>query len=143
MSKIKHRLIFEADFSYLSPDIITLAEIEQEYSHVITDDEYIMSRSQSRIVEITKFIVACIYLAKSAGTEISIDVTEEREELTVFLASKVIRFNVAGLVNLSHVCLSAINLTVLSGNEGSDKALVYINYNLSDDKRSFIERILG
>ncbi len=140
MSKTKHRVIFEADYSSADIAVPNIFEIEKEYCHIITDDQYIMSKHQKRVPELIKFISSCIYLAKSARTEISIDVTEESQQLTVFLAAKVICFNIADLINLSSICLSAINLVILSGDEQSDNALICIDYNLSDNKLSMIDR---
>ena len=142
MLETEHRPIFEADFSSLPHEAASIFKIEKEYSHIITDDSHLMSKAPQRIDELIKFISACIYLARSAKTEISIDVTEESEELTVFLASDVFRFNTADLFNLSHVCLSAINITILSGDDTSSKALICIAYNYSEGKHSVTDRLL-
>lgn len=139
MSNEKHRMIFEADYSSADIAVPNIFEIEKEYCHIITDDQYIISIHKKRVPELIKFISSCIYLAKSAHTEISIDITEESQKLTVFLASKVICFNVADLINLSRICLSAINLVILSGDQQSDSALICIDYNLSDNKLSMVD----
>ena len=141
MPVTEHRPIFEADFTSLDTENISISKIEKEYSHIITDDSLLMSKAPQRIDELIKFISACIYLARSAKTEISIDVTEEREELTVFLASNIFRFNIADLINLSQVCLSAFNLSIISGDGTSSKTLICIDYNYSEGKHSVRDRI--
>ena len=142
MNKSEHRSIFQEDFTEFGISNLSLGEIEEKYCLCITNDRYFPIISAKKLEEIKKSISACIYLAISTNAEIAVEVSENQECLSVYLASKEFHFNVADLISLSYVCNSSMDITILPNDDISGKALICINFNLSDKKYSIIDRFL-
>ncbi len=141
MQTEEYRLLFEADYTTLCRKPSQPSEIMENLSYIINDDPYIKTKSDKKTEALLLFITNCVYIAQSARTEISIDVSENDEKVTAFWAAPTIHFNAKTLLSLAPLCLSAMNMTIISGENDNENALICFEFNLSDQKITLSERI--
>ena len=140
MQAEEYRLLFEADYT-LCRKPSQPSKIMENLSYIVSEDPYIKTKSKEKAETLLLFMTNCIYIAQSARTEISIDVSENDEKVTAFWAAPTIRFNAKTLLSLAPLCLSAMNMTIISGDKDNENALICFEFNLSDQKITLSERI--
>ena len=137
-----YRLLLCEDYTQFKGKAKMPNQLADEISKLLYSDSYIKTKKRDKIKSLLMFITNCIYIAQSQHTELSVDVSEEDEAVTVFLGADVMYFNENTILSFITVCVKSKEFILLSANKRSNKTLLTFQFNLSDKKITFVERII-
>ena len=130
--KDDYRIIFDEDYKSRKSKAQPISIIKEQVAKIIEEDPFLRAKKQDTQNAFILLITNSIYIAQSRRTELSIDVSENRDTLSIFFAYFVMRFEESEMIALSHMCFAAQSISLVSGDSQNKTALLQIEYKLSD-----------
>ena len=131
MRKFHDGIIFYKDFTPSDLKELTFEEIEGKYCQQVTRNPYFDTLPEDRKEELKKFVLYSIHLASSAHLEITFDLQEEYELLSVFLYSGIFVLTKHDLNDLCNILNSSMDTFIFPPFKNSKDISVSIGFNLS------------
>ena len=131
MRKCHDGIIFYKDFTSLDLKELTFEEIEKKYCLQITRNPYFDDLPEGKKEELKKFVLYSIHLASSAHLEITFDIQEEYELLSVFLYAGIFVMTKQDLNDFCNLLNSSMDMFILPPPKNSKDMAISIGFNLS------------